>query len=175
MESSPQGSSPSTKPPDVQSTSTSNQQSVAYMNMSSTTGNGTKHNLQTSGGPPNVVMPPQHSSNPPSVGSTASQAATPIQPHPPAATIHAMSNPLTMQQNFSPQANNSSAVSAGTQQQIYAHSYSSTVQQGNVIATSYTQDMQQSSQPHPHMEATGGSSLSATTSNSMNFETVSTL
>lgn len=175
MESSPQSGSPSIKPPDGQSTS--NQQSIAYMNMSSTSGSGTKINLQTSGGPPpNVVIPPQHSSNPPSVGSTASQAATPIQPHPPAAAIHAISNSLTMQQNFSPQANNSnsSTVSAGVQQQqqIYAHSYSSTVQQGNATATSYTQDMQQ---PHPHMEATGGSSLSVTTSNSINFESVSTL
>lgn len=168
MESSPRSSSPSIKSHDAQSTSSSSQQPAGYMNnLSTASGSGTQMNLQASGAPPpNVVIPPQHSSNPPSVGSTASQSATPIQPHPPAATIHTLSNQL-VQQNFSPQPNNN-ASATNTQQQAYAPSYSSTIQQqGNVTAApSYPQELQQSSQPHPHMEP----ALSATTSNSINFD-----
>ena len=170
MDSSPQSSSsPSVK---HESQSASSQQSAAYMNnMSTASGSGTQMNLQLSGGPPNVVIPPQHTSNPPSVGSTASQSATPIQPHPPAAAIHTLPTQL-VQQNFSPQANSNSSTAAAavSAQPVYAPSYSSSVQQqGNMTATSYTQEMQQPSQPHPHMEGAGGSSLPATTSG-INFD-----
>lgn len=173
MDSSPQSSSSPSVKHETQSASVSSQQSVAYMNsMSTASGSGTQMNLQLSGGPPNVVIPPQHTSNPPSVGSTASQSATPIQPHPPAAAIHTLPNQL-VQQNFSPQANSNTSSAAGaavTAQQVYAPSYSSTVQQQvNVTASSYTQEMQQSSQPHSHMEAAGSSSLPATTSG-INFD-----
>lgn len=170
MESSPQSSSPSIKSHDVQSTSASSQQPVPYMNnVSNVSGSGTQINLQASGGPPpNVVIPPQHTSNPPSVGSTASQSATPIQPHPPAPGMHTLPNQL-VQQNFSPQPNSTAASANAQQQQVYAPAYSS-MQQSSMTATSYAQEMQQSSQPHPHMEAAGGSSLSATTSNPINFD-----
>ena len=177
MESSPQSSSPSVKSHDTQSTSASSQQSAPYMNnIASMSGGGAQMNLQVSGGPPpNVVIPPQHTSNPPSVGSAASQSATPIQPHPPAAAMHALPNQL-MQQNFSPQANSiTSTGSANTPQhhQAYAPSYSSTMQQSNMVPTSYAQEMQQQqqpSQPHPNMDAAGSSSLSATNSNPINFD-----
>ena len=171
MDSSPQSSSSPSVKHEAQSASVSSQHSAAYVNsMSTASGSGTQMNLQLSGGPPNVVIPPQHTSNPPSVGSTASQSATPIHPHPPAAAIHTLPNQL-MQQNFSPQANNNTSTAAAvTNQQVYAPSYSSTVQQqGNVTGASYTQEMQQSSQPHPHIEAAGGSSLPATTSG-INFD-----
>ena len=162
MDSSPQSSSS----PSVKHETQSSQQSAAYMNsLSTASGSGTQMNLQLSGGPPNVVIPPQHNSNPPSVGSTASQSATPIQPHPPAAAIHTLPNQL-MQQNFSPQANSNASVAAATTQQVYAPSYPSTVQQqGSVTATSYAQEMQQ---PHPHLDAAGGSSLPATSG--INFD-----
>ena len=164
MESSPQSSnSPSVKH-ETQSTLASSQQSAAYMNsLPTASGSGTQINLQVSGGPPNVVLPPQHTSNPPSVGSTASQSATPIQPHPPAAAIHMLPNQL-VQPTFSPQANSNTSTPVAATQQVYAPSYPSTVQQqGNVTAPSYT-EIQQPSQPHSHMEAAGGSSLPATTS-----------
>ena len=162
MDSSPQSSSSPSIKHETQSTSASSQQSTTpFVNsMSTASGSGTQMNLQVSGGPPNVVIPPQHGSNPPSVGSTASQSATPIQPHPPAAAIHTLPN-----QHFSPQANsNVSAASATTQQQqVFAPPYSSVQQQGNMTAASYPQEMQQSSQPHPHMDPAGGSSLPAAT------------
>lgn len=175
MESSPQSSSPSVKSHDAQSTSVSNQQqSAPYLNnIASVSGTGAQMNLQASAGPPpNVVIPPQHSSNPPSVGSTASQSATPIQPHPPAAAMHGLPNQL-VQQTFSPQANNMpSTASANTpQHQAYAPSYSSTMQQGGMTATSYTQEMQQHpSQPHPNIDGAGSSSLSAAASNPIGFD-----
>lgn len=170
MESSPQSGSPSIKQ-DPQSAA-SNQ--AAYMNnmvAAVTSGSGTQINMQTSGGPPpNVVIPPPQSSNPPSVGSTASQAATPIQPHPPTAAIHALPNQL-MQQNFSPQAN-SNGSTTGTQvvqQQVYGQTYSSGLQGGAAVSgISYMQTLQQSSQPHPPVDP--ASSSSATTSNPINFD-----
>ena len=170
MESSPQtsGSSPSLKLHDTQSTSTS---SSAYMNTS--TNSGTSLNLQTSSAPPpNVVIPPQHTSNPPSVGSTASQSATPIQLHPPTGPVHALSNQLNLQQNFSPQASgNVPPGSVSVQQQPYAHSYPSSMQQqqhhqGNV-STSF---VHQTSQQHS-TTSTAGSSLSATNS-TIDFDSV---
>lgn len=168
MEPSPQNGSPSVKSHDAQSTSSQQ----AFMNSMSNaaSGSGTQMNLQTSGAPPpNVVIPPQHSSNPPSVGSTASQSATPIQPHPPTAGIHALSNQL-VQPNFSPQTN--SNTSTAPQQQVYASSYSSTMQQqASVTAASYAQGLQQSSQPRPHMEP-DGSAISGIASNPLNFDSV---
>ena len=176
MEPSPQSSSPSVKSHDAQSTSVSSQQSAPYLNnVASVSGSGVQMNLQASAGPPpNVVIPPQHNSNPPSVGSTASQSATPIQPHPPAAAMHALPNQL-VQQTFSPQANSmpSTASASTPQHQAYAPSFSSTIQQGGMTATSYTQEMHQhSSQPHPNpnMDGAGSSSLSATASNPIGFD-----
>ena len=167
MESSPHNSC---SPREAQSTPASSQQSMYMNNMTNASSSGGQMNLQVSGGPPNVVIPPQHSSNPPSVGSSASQSATPIQPHPPAAAIHTLPNQL-VQQTFSPQAHsNASSAPATTQQQVYAPPYSSAVQQqANMTANSYPQEVQQSSQPRPRMEATGGSSLPATT-NPINFD-----
>ena len=161
MEPSPHSSS---SPREAQSTPASSQQSMYMGSMTTATGSGGQMNLQVSGGPPNVVIPPQHSSNPPSVGSTASQSATPIQPHPPAAAIHTLPNQL-VQQTFSPQAHsNASSAPVTTQQQVYAPPYSSAVQQqASMTATSYPQEMQQSSQ-----SATGGSSLPANTN--INFD-----
>jgi len=175
MESSPQtsGSSPSLKLHDTQSTSTS---SSAYL--STSTNSGTSLNLQTSSAPPpNVVIPPQHTSNPPSVGSTASQSATPIQLHPPTAAVHGLPNQLNLQQNFSPQASgNVPPGSVTVQQQSYAHSYPSSMQQqqqhhqGNV-STSYAQ---QTSQQHSTTSTAAGSSVPASNNASnIDFDSVS--
>jgi len=128
--------------------------------------------LTPSAPPPNVVIPPQHTSNPPSVGSTASQSATPIQLHPPTAAVHALSNQLNLQQNFSPQAKAPGSVNV--QQQSYAHSYPSSMQQqqqhhqGNV-STSFAQTSQQ----HSATSTAVGSSLPASNSNAIDFDSVS--